>query len=92
MGGNAEYHRRYRKLHPEKEKIKWWKKYGIKLRENEDWDSVYLYYITCEECDNCGVELCDSKNNTAERRTLDHDHSTGYIRNVLCFKCNLNIH
>ena len=65
-----------------------WKARGMKLKEGEDWFSVYLFYITCENCEECDVILTDEKNNTPTRRNLDHDHSTGFIRNVLCFSCN----
>jgi len=64
-----------------------WKDWGMKLKEGEDWDSIYLYYVTCEECENCGIELTDGC--SSDGRTLDHDHSTGFIRNVLCRSCNL---
>lgn len=64
-----------------------WKSMGMKLREGEDWDSIYLFYITCEECENCGIKLTDGL--SADGRTLDHNHSTGFIRNVLCRACNI---
>jgi len=76
---------------PNKIKIKEWRKRGVKLRHNEDWESVYLYYITCKECEICSVKLTDEKKNTATRRCLDHDHSTGYIRNILCIACNRRV-
>ena len=80
-----EYHAR----NPHIKVISAWKRQSkIKLREGEDWGSVYLYFITCEECENCGVELSDIPH-TAELRNLDHDHDTGFIRNVLCWKCNI---
>lgn len=82
------YYKDYRQKYPEKEKIKYWKKYGIKLRPNEDWESVYLYWFTCECCENCGISLTDEKRVTTSHRCLDHDHDTGFIRNVLCISCN----
>ena len=60
-----------------------WRSRGIKLKPNEDWDSVYLFYITCEKCEECQVDLENVK------RCLDHDHSTGFIRDVLCNRCNV---
>jgi len=65
-----------------------WRSLGIKLRPEEDWDSIYLFYITCENCEECGIELTEDKINTATTKTLDHDHDSGYVRDVLCLSCN----
>ena len=79
----------YQKNNPHIKKISEWERRGIKLKTGEDWDSVYLFYITCEYCEQCGVRLTTEQKNTKTRRTLDHDHSTGFIRNVLCHSCNV---
>jgi len=64
----------------------WKNKQKMILHEGDDWLSVYLYFITTEECDHCGVQLQMGRG--SDGRTLDHDHETGYIRNVLCRSCN----
>jgi hypothetical protein len=86
---NKKYAKDYSENNPEKIKISMWKFLGINLREGEDWESIYLYYITCENCEVCDRKLTDDKIITSTRRCLDHDHSTGFIRNVLCHSCNI---
>jgi len=83
---------RYDAKNPHVVKYKDWKYRGIKLRPNEDWESVYLFYITCEECENCGVELTHGKPRKSTTRCLDHDHETGFIRDVICHSCNIKRH
>ena len=82
-----EYCEEYRGKYPHIFTIGGWKHIGIKLRPNEDWLSVYLFYITCETCENCNVKFTESRSSNG--RTLDHDHSTGFIRNILCNACNI---
>ena len=84
-----EYDKKYNQENPLKCKKSSWISRGMKLREGEDWESVYLFYITCEECEECNCKLTDEKNNTSTRRNLDHDHETGFIRNILCHSCNI---
>ncbi len=82
----AEQHKKY--LQTEEgyraQKISRWKTtHKMKLRENEDWISVYYYVESQDTCEDCG-NLFKSRRD----RQLDHDHTTGYIRNVVCNSCN----
>ena len=65
-----------------------WKSYGIKLRDDEDWDSVYIQWFIQEKCDDCECELTFGSYGRS-RKCLDHDHETGFIRGIVCTGCNL---
>ena len=80
--------RRYQRLKncPEEKKrlvIKDWKRRDI---EDEDLSSVYDYFITQTHC-----WICDVKYDKKNLRHLDHDHESGEIRYIICYKCNMNI-
>ena len=89
----AEYYQNNR------EKIEKYKKTGKGLKINrisgwkirglisEDYDKIYERYILTKECDNCGI-LLDEDNNT--KKCMDHCHTTGEFRNILCNLCNIN--
>lgn len=80
---------KYNSENPHINKISMWKGRGVKLRPGEDWDSIYLFYITCENCELCNRVLTDENYCSSTHRTLDHEHETGFIRNILCHKCNV---
>jgi hypothetical protein len=86
----TEYHKNYYACEEgyKNNKIRCWRKAGMILKENEEWESIFYYYMACETCENCDVILTDEVRNTKTRRSLDHCHVTGHIRNILCVSCN----
>jgi len=62
-----------------------WRKQGIK---SVNYNEIYERYIHTEFCEVCNIELTDGKPNTHRTRNLDHQHSSGEIRNILCRRCN----
>jgi adenylate kinase family enzyme len=59
-----------------------WKRYGVVC---EDFDMLYQEYIKKTKCEHC----CKDFKSTTDR-CLDHDHSTGLFRAVVCRSCNSN--
>ena len=84
-GRIAEYNKIWRH---DKYAIANWKTSGIKLRENEDWESVYLQWFCQENCTDCQCRLTYRKIGRTWR-CLDHDHETGFIRDIICHRCNI---
>jgi len=66
-------------MNPEKQREYWMKSvYGITAAE---WDAFLdRQHGVCPIC-----------RTTPERWTVDHDHSTGAVRGLLCGSCNLGI-
>ena len=60
-----------------------WKQRGV---IHNDFNELYDYFINCKNCDNCNccLDLCNKS-----KKCLDHCHTTGEFRNILCHSCNV---
>lgn len=72
--------------HKSKTISRWNTVYGLILRPNETYDEIYDKVMNATNCEICQVNLIDGKKSNS--RCMDHDHTTGYFRMVLCHKCN----
>lgn len=71
--------------------ISLWKRRNVKLRENETYDDLYNIYLNTTNCKDCNVLLVVGKR-CKETKCLDHDHNTGYFRDIVCHSCNCKRH
>tara|TARA_R110000803_G_scaffold200964_1_gene265601 strand:- start:344 stop:856 length:513 start_codon:yes stop_codon:yes gene_type:complete len=58
-----------------------WKKYGL---IHDDYKQLYDTYINTTVCNHCNKEFKNTKD-----RCMDHDHSTGLFRKIVCRACNV---
>ena len=68
-------------------RIRDWKKNGI---ITDNYDFLYDWYISINNCLICDIELVEGSGIT-NRRHLDHSHKTGEPCIVVCGYCNLHI-
>ena len=73
-----------RKYHKSDCRDKWTRR-GMIFVDDDHFDYIYNEYIHATHCDLCGILFPNSRN-----RQLDHDHTTGEVRNIVCCKCNLH--
>lgn len=57
------------------------KQYGLTL---ERWDEIYAAQKGC-------CRICEQPCRTGKRLAVDHDHETGAIRGLLCYRCNIHL-
>jgi len=63
-----------------------WKKRGLDM---DTFYYVYPIYLNATHCERCGVKFNAKSKQTI--KCMDHCHSTGMFRNVICGRCNLNV-
>tara|TARA_R110001606_G_scaffold153012_1_gene293933 strand:- start:167 stop:502 length:336 start_codon:yes stop_codon:yes gene_type:complete len=85
---SREYSKEYRKTDKGKKLaiIRKWKHRGV---ISNDYDSLYNYYLSINNCEECNIELTRDNVRTKTTKCLDHDHDTGLFRNILCHTCNV---
>ena len=69
------------KYHKSKTKSNW-KKKDLIFNDTE-FEAIYEKYITSSKC-----ELCSKTFKNTRDRHMEHDHTTGEFRNIVCTKCN----
>lgn len=85
-------------------KLKWYHQNKEKLKVNPlHYDRIFNAHLksnynistndykTLLMIQNYKCAICDNKCTTGRRLSVDHDHSTGEIRGLLCMNCNLAI-
>jgi len=82
------YRKQYRQTDKGKKikRIGDWKHMGLIC---DDYNSLYEKVYSTTNCEECDVLLTEDKKTTKTTRCMDHDHTTGLFRNVLCHSCNV---
>ena len=64
-----------------------WKRRGVVC---DDFDSLHDWYISQDICQICSVVLTTG-GICSTRRVIDHCHTTGEVRGIICFGCNVRL-
>ena len=78
-----QYLKNYHKSHKKYD----WKIRGLIYREHESFEMIYNLWLNATNCARCNKTL-DFSGSGPDGRCMDHDHKTGYFRNILCNSCN----
>ena len=81
----------YYKIHNQKpevkkaRKINEWKRRGL---ISENYDEIYDKWFNATNCEICNVNFEMSSLTTRKTKCMDHCHTTGQFRNIICHPCN----
>jgi len=69
-----------------------WMRQGVKCRPGETFMDLHNIYHNAERCEACKIEFEGGRGtNTGQKgigKCLDHDHVTGFFRQIICRRCN----
>ena len=87
---NSEYFKEYFKRYDPAKRRRTQKKseWKCRFKVKGDLDEIYDIWINATNCGYCGVILTDDKRQKSTTRCLDHNHITGYMREISCHACN----
>ena len=63
-----------------------WKRLGVIWKDQKEFESIWKEYTTQTHCEFCYTEF---KPSGMDRKCLDHDHTNGEFRFILCNRCNI---
>ena len=66
-------------------RISCWKQMGV---ISDDYEVLYTKWKETTHCEECNIEMVEG-NEGKHKKTLDHDHNTGKVRNIVCNSCNV---
>mgnify|MGYP003630528573 FL=1 len=66
-----------------------WIYMGLIETDEYTYEELYEAYLWCGHCECCDVELT-SGNKDSTFKCMDHCHTTGIFRNILCNSCNVS--
>ncbi len=65
-----------------------WKRAGLK----DDPNDVMEIYQDTNKCLICDIPLVEGSNIVNNKKVMDHCHTTGAFRGILCWSCNITEH
>ena len=68
-------------------KIYAWRDRGLIMDTYEDYLTIYYHWLCSTNCEKCNKEYTEKN-----IKSMDHNHTTGEYRNILCHSCNMKIH
>jgi len=74
-----EYSRNWYKNNPDKSRMNKWKRRGVK----GDLQAIHDRWEQATNCEVCGVSF------EGVKKCMDHDHTSGEFRQILCASCNV---
>ncbi len=82
-----EYNRtNYRKKHS---RFHHWKVTNVKYWET--YEKLHDRYINTTHCELCNKEFPEKYENNYNRKVVEHDHLSGYVRSICCQACNMKL-
>lgn len=83
-GKARSYELKYLQKHPTRARNKWYmRKYGLTVQQVED--------MIAGQGGKCAICQLTPTGNRQAGWHVDHDHSTGKVRGMLCYRCNLTL-
>lgn len=64
--------------------VRGWEKSNIKF-----FDDTFDKFYNTTHCESCNCELIKGKGMGKNKKVLDHDHFSGYVRHTICHTCNI---